>query len=140
MLRRNMKIYEIIIAACIALFALTSCKSVQTNKSEQVYIRDTVHTVSVLRDSIYTCDSVFVNQYVKGDTVYRDRERWRVMYRDREKVDTLVQVRDSIVYRDVEVVKEKKPPIVFSYIKGIFIGACGVLLFSFILGITKQKQ
>lgn len=131
-----MKKYEII-AACIALFALSSCKSVQTNKSEQVFFHDTVRTVSVLRDSIYTCDSVFVNQYVKGDTVYRDRERWKMVYKDRVKVDTLIQVRDSIVYRDREVVKEKKT---LPYIKGIFIGACGILLFSFILGITKQKQ
>lgn len=134
-----MKRYEII-AACIALFALASCKSVQTNKSEQVYIRDTVHTVSVLRDSIYTCDSVFVNQYVKGDTVFRDREKWVTMYRDKLKVDTLIQVRDSIVYRDREVIQEKKPPVVLSYIKGIVIGAVGILLFSFFYNITKNNK
>lgn len=131
-----MKKYEII-AACIALLSLNACKTVQEKDVERVYVHDTVRAVSVLRDSIYTCDSIFVNQYVKGDTVFRDRERWRVMCRDKLKVDTLIQVRDSIVYRDREVVKEKKT---LPYIKGIFIGACGILLFSFILGITKNNK
>ena len=60
------------------------------------------------RDSIYLSDSIYVNDFVRDDTVYKTVERWHTQYRDRWRTDTIYQSKlDSIPY-PVEV--EKKVP------------------------------
>lgn len=82
-------------------------------------------------DSLFIHDSVFVREYVKGDTVFRDRDRWHTEYRDREIHDTLV-VHDSIPYpvpSPPEIVY-KTPGFVrwLAWIGGIAIAVCGFIL------------
>lgn len=136
MLRKNMKKYEIII---LLAFMLASCKTQKVEVVDTHIKVDTVRVVQTQRDSINVHDSIFVDRWREGDTVFVVKERWKTEYSDRVKTDTLIQVRDSIVYHDREVVEEKKPPIGWTYIKGIFIGACGALVFAFLYGITKNK-
>lgn len=58
---------------------------------------DTVYQSKIKRDSVRVHDSVYVKEWQKGDTVFRDRDRWHTEYVDREVHDTLYQSRvDSV--------------------------------------------
>lgn len=79
--------------------AVCACSPrVQTLREVEYRDRDVVRN---LRDSIHTRDSIYVE--VKGDTVYKFRDRLR--YRDRIKTDTIV-VTESVT-KSVPVVVEK---------------------------------
>lgn len=75
---------------------------------ERVSYRDSVQ-VRLRVDSLTVHDSVFVNQWQRGDTVFRDRVQWRTAYRDRLRVDTVAVTRVDSVPVIKEVVKEQKP-------------------------------
>lgn len=93
------------------IFALAMCAlfgSCTTTKYVPVpeYHTDTVRIVQHHRDSIYLSDSIYVNDFVRDDTVYKTVERWHTQYRDRWRTDTIYQSKvDSIPY-PVEVIKE----------------------------------
>lgn len=58
---------------------------------------DSVYVDRFHRDSVYLHDSVFVNQYSKGDTVFVDKVVTRYKYKDRWRHDTVAVVRvDSV--------------------------------------------
>lgn len=65
--------------------------------------RDT--TVVHHRDSIFTKDSVYIREWIKGDTVYVDRFRDRYIYKDRWRDS--IQVREVHDTTAVEVKVEK---------------------------------
>lgn len=46
-------------------------------------------------DSIYQYDSIFQDRYMKGDTVFFTKEKYKYLYWDKLRVDTIS--RDSIV-------------------------------------------
>lgn len=93
------------------IFALALCAlfgSCTTTKYVPVpeYHTDTLRVVQHERDSIYLSDSIYVNDFVREDTVYRTVERWHTQYRDRWRTDTIYKSKtDSIPY-PVEVEKE----------------------------------
>ena len=60
------------------------------------------------RDSIYRRDSVWVREYVKGDTIYLEKYRDRILYRDRWRDSIVVRV-DSVAVERVKEVKVEKP-------------------------------
>jgi len=65
--------------------------------------RDT--TVVHHRDSIFTRDSIYIREWMKGDTVYVDRFRDRYIYKDRWRDS--IQVREVHDTTAVEVKVEK---------------------------------
>ena len=86
--------------AIILIFALCgvlcSCRSVRYVEVPRVS-RDTLRVVQVetLRDSVR--DSIFLREFVRGDTVYRVKYVERLRWRDRWRVDTVQAVRvDSV--------------------------------------------
>lgn len=86
--------------AIILIFALCgvlcSCRSVRYVEVPRVS-RDTLRVVQVetRRDSVR--DSIFLREFVRGDTVYRVKYVERLRWRDRWRVDTLRAVRvDSV--------------------------------------------
>ena len=83
-----------IISACIIALIFCGCTTIKYIPVETV--RDVYHsTTDTIRDSI--SHTVYVNQYVKGDTVYNDRIEYR--YKDRWRVhDSITVKRDSIPY------------------------------------------
>ena len=92
------------LAMCALLGSCTTTKYVPIHE----YHTDTVRIVQHQRDSIYLSDSIYVNDFVRDDTVYKTVERWHTQYRDRWRTDTIYQSKlDSIPY-PVEV--EKKVP------------------------------
>ena len=83
----------LIIALC---GVLCSCRSVRYIEVPRVS-RDTLRVVQVetRRDSVR--DSIFLREFVRGDTVYRVKYVERLRWRDRWRVDTLCAVRvDSV--------------------------------------------
>ena len=97
-----MKEYRLIIAYLVAvllvLIALI-CGGCSTTKYVPVETikRDTVYQSKIERDSVYLHDSVYVKEWQKGDTIYRDRDRWHTKYVEKEVHDTLYQSKvDSI--------------------------------------------
>lgn len=82
--------------ACILISLLAGCKSVQyvpleTVKTDSVYIDRYQH------DSIYQRDSVYVNRWTDGDTVYQDKIVYKYVYRDKVKYDTVSVLRSDTV-------------------------------------------
>ena len=83
----------LIIALC---GVLCSCRSVRYVEVPRVS-RDTLRVVQVetLRDSVR--DSIFLREFVRGDTVYMVKYIERLRWRDRWRVDTVQAVRvDSV--------------------------------------------
>lgn len=82
--------------ACALLTLLFGCRSVRyvpvpSSSTDSVYV-DRWH-----RDSVYVRDSVFVNQWKKGDTVFIDKMVTKYKYRDRWRYDTVAIVRRDTV-------------------------------------------
>lgn len=84
------------IMTCILISILTGCKSVQFVPVETVKT-DSVYIDRFQRDSIYQRDSVFVNRWTAGDTVYQDKVVWKYVYRDKVKYDTVAILRSDTV-------------------------------------------
>lgn len=77
-------------------FSFSGCTATKYVPVETV-LTDTVYKVRVERDSVFKHDSVYVKEWQKDDTVYRDRDRWHTQYVERIKTDTLYQSKvDSI--------------------------------------------
>lgn len=78
----------------IILSSLAGCKSVQNVPMETVRT-DSIYVDRYQRDSIYQRDSVFVNRWIAGDTVYQDKFVWKYVYRDKIKYDTVAILRSD---------------------------------------------
>ena len=75
---------------------LTSCKSHEPTIVERVRT-DTVHIMQQQRDSIYLRDSIFVNQWQSGDTIFQVRDRWHTQNGRTEVRDTFYKAKvDSV--------------------------------------------
>lgn len=80
----------------IILSLLAGCKSVQYVPVETVRT-DSIYVDRYQRDSIYQRDSVFVNRWTAGDTVYQDKVVWKYVYRDKVKYDTVAILRSDTI-------------------------------------------
>ena len=78
----------------LSLFA--GCKSVQYVPVETVRT-DSIYVDRYQRDSIYQRDSVFVNRWIAGDTIYQDKVVWKYVYRDKVLYDTVAILRSDTV-------------------------------------------
>ena len=82
--------------ACAAMQLLWGCTATRYVPVPSVSV-DSVYVDRWLRDSVYLHDSVFVNHYSKGDTVYVDKVVTKYKYKDRWRQDTVAVVRaDSV--------------------------------------------
>lgn len=80
----------------IILSLLAGCKSVQYVPVETVRT-DSIYVDRYQRDSIYQRDSVFVNRWTAGDTIYQDKVVWKYIYRDKVKYDTVATLRSDTI-------------------------------------------
>lgn len=80
----------------IILSLLAGCKSVQYVPMETVRT-DSIYVDRYQRDSIYQRDSVFVNRWTAGDTIYQDKVIWKYVYRDKVKYDTVAILRSDTI-------------------------------------------
>lgn len=81
--------------------ALPGCspKIVEKVRTEYVY-RDVHH-----RDTLITRDSVYIREYVKGDTVYLEKFKDRYVYRDRWRDSVRIEERHDTTQVEVKVEK-----------------------------------
>ena len=77
------------IAACLLVLAVAGCSP---KIVERIVVRHDTTTVHHM-DTTYRRDSVYIREWMKGDTVYVDRFRDRYVFRDRW--------RDSVSVREV---------------------------------------
>ena len=84
------------LAVLIVISLLCGCKTVKYVPVPSVSV-DSVYVDRWLRDSVYLHDSVFVNHYSKGDTVFVDKVVTRYRYKDRWRYDTVAVVRTDSV-------------------------------------------
>lgn len=108
-------LYNIVVIFCFVLF-LSSCatktKIEYRDRDVNHYITNTVHDTIIDK----TTDSVYVNVYTKGDTVFKEKYKERTRWRDRivERHDTCY--RDSIVKEYKETTREvTKVPTFYKY-------------------------
>jgi hypothetical protein len=115
--------------ACILITLLFgSCKTVREVERTNT-VHDTVYVYHNSRDSVYHKDSIFLHEYVKGDTVYVLKERWNTLYRDRLQHDTMyVARRDTIQNITIE---QKKPMSNWQYAQMYFGRLCLLFLVAF---------
>lgn len=87
---------KLLLLGLLACLVLAGCKTVRYVPVETVRT-DSVYVDRFARDSVYLRDSVWVNRYVLGDTVYVDKVSVKYLYRDRWRYDTVaVTKRDSV--------------------------------------------
>ena len=67
---------------------------------------DTAYVSKIQRDSVWLHDSVMVERWLRGDTVFEFRDRWHVKYVERLRVDTVYRARVDSVPVPYEVEKE----------------------------------
>lgn len=94
---------------CIPL-CLILCSCSPRIVEHLVVQRDTTYITQHVRDSVFRRDSVWIREYVKGDTVRitEYREKWRD--RIREVHDTVINLRvDSVAVDRIKEVKVEKP-------------------------------
>lgn len=82
--------------ACALITLLWGCRTVRYVPVPSVSV-DSVYVDRFHRDSIYLHDSVFVNQYSKGDTVFVDKVVTKYKYKDRWRYDTMAVVKTDSV-------------------------------------------
>lgn len=81
---------------CWLITLLAGCKTVRYVPVETVRT-DSVTVDRFIRDSVYLRDSVYVNRWTQGDTVFVDKVNVKWRYRDRWRRDTVAVVRrDSV--------------------------------------------
>ena len=116
------------------LLAAVVCAGCSPKIIERVVVQRDTTTVHH-RDTMFRKDSVYIREYMKGDTVYIDMYRDRYVFRDRWRDSVTVRV-DSVAVETIKEVKVEKP---LSWWKRVKIGAfpwlllavAGLLLWTF---------
>lgn len=94
----------VLLAVAAVLGSCTTTKYVEVPKVHT----DTLYISKMQKDSIYLHDSIFVNQWKSGDTIYQTRDRWRTEWRDRLVTDTVLHMVTDTVAKPYPVIQEKK--------------------------------
>ena len=93
---KDMDRVRVLILGLLSVVLLVGCTTTRYVPVPSVSV-DSVYVDRCMRDSIYLHDSVFVNQYSKGDTVFVDKVVTKYKYKDRWRYDTVAVVRaDSV--------------------------------------------
>lgn len=107
---KTMKVLTWCIVGIVMMLLVGLLAGCTTTKYVEKVRTDTVYQSKIEKDSVWLHDSVFVKEYTKGDTVFRDRDRWHTKYIEKLLTDTVYKSKvDSIpVPYPKEVYVEKK--------------------------------
>lgn len=94
----------LILALCLIF---VGCKTITYVPTEKI-VHDSIYITHTRIDSIKEIDSVFVNQYLKGDTIFVEKNKYVYRYKDKLMLDTIYQTHtDSVtITNTIEVEKE----------------------------------
>ena len=91
---------------------LTACKTKERIVTVERVRTDTTYITRHHRDSVWLHDSIFMKEWLAGDTVYQLSDRWHTRYVERLRIDTTyVSKTDSVPvpYPVEKIVKVDKP-------------------------------
>lgn len=71
-----------------AALLLTACKTRERIVMVETVRTDTAYITRHQRDSIWLHDSIYMKEYMSGDTVYLLRDRWHTQYVEKQVHDT----------------------------------------------------
>ena len=89
------------LAALLLALGLAACSPRIIEKVRTEYITQEVHH----RDTTYTRDSIFIREWLKGDTVVVEKVRDRYIYRDRWRDSVRIEERHDTTTLEVKVEK-----------------------------------
>ena len=98
------KAWKALIAIIIAMVCV-GCKSVEYVEVETIRL-DTLHHYELQYDSIVRIDSIYEREYVKGDTIYKEKEVHRYRNTHKAKVDTVREIKVEYIEKPIEVEKK----------------------------------
>lgn len=108
--------------AVFLALCLVSCSPRIVEKVRTEYITQEVHH----RDTTYTRDSIYIREWLKGDTVWVEKVRDRYIYRDRWRDSVRIEERHDTTRLEVKV---EKPLSVGQKAKiGAFWWLCGAVI------------
>ena len=95
------------IAFIVLLCLVLSMISCTTTKYVEVPVThtDTLIQTKVQRDSIWKHDSIYLHEWMKGDTVYIEKTRWLTDYKERLRIDTVYKSRIDTITKTIPVAK-----------------------------------
>ena len=96
--------WKALIAIIIAMVCV-GCKSVEYVEVETIRL-DTLHHYELQYDSIVRIDSIYEREYVKGDTIYKEKEVHRYRNTHKAKVDTVRETKVEYIEKPIEVEKK----------------------------------
>ena len=75
---------------------------------KEIIKTDTVNTTKLRIDSIYINDSIYIREFVQGDTVHITTDRWHTRWRDRILYDSIyIAQRDTVTVTTTKEVPRK---------------------------------
>lgn len=117
------------IALCALLGSCTTTEYVTVEKVKH----DTTYVSKLQRDSIWLHDSIYVKEWMKGDTVYRDVDRWHTKYIEKQVHDTLYQATHDTIPKPYPVIKVVEKQLSKTQIALMIIGGLSLMaIFVFI--------
>ena len=92
------------IAFVMLILLFVSCKT-------RTVVVETVRTDTLLyhrntRDSIFLHDSIYIHEWAAGETVYVQRDRWRIQYVEKQVHDTTYIATHDTIPQPYPVIKE----------------------------------
>ena len=87
---------------------VVGCKTTYVPIEKEVVKYDSIYITKVRVDSIYDRDSIYINTYTKGDTIFQDKYKYVYRYKDKLRIDTMLVERVDSVYIEKPVMVEKQ--------------------------------
>lgn len=88
------------------LSVLVGCRSVQYVPIQSVS-SDSININRFHRDSVYIHDSVFIYNWIRGDTVFSEKVVYKYDYRDKVSYDTVFITKTDSIDKPVVITAEK---------------------------------
>ncbi len=128
---------SLVLTILLMLCACTSTKYVEVPVVTYKVVNDSIVSVKVKVDSIFERDSIYINQYTYGDTVYRDKIKYIYRYRDKLRIDTLHHWHvDSVLVEQTRIIEVDKPPSKWqSFLHNLGIFALATIVVLIVIGI-----
>lgn len=95
-----------------ALAIVSGCKTKERVVTVEKVRTDTTYITKQQHDSIWLHDSIYMKEWLQGDTVYQLRDRWHTKHIEKLRVDTFMRVKTDSVpvpYPVEKIVKVEKP-------------------------------
>lgn len=88
---------DLILIGLIVLSALLCCSCKTKTIVVPEYHTDTTYITKTQYDSIWAHDSIYLHEYIRGETLFVEKEKWHTLYREKIITDTLYKSKvDSI--------------------------------------------